>query len=195
MPLLGYWSLCWRTIMVWKYLRVASQRWAAFLLEIPAKGLCPWGFSDHECSRARTSPVKKRVLGRASLLRVSTLHLHPPMSLTCPQMNGSWASLGDMLTSTAKSENAPNVTKNSSSVSLIRRLWTVGELRTLDLADRPIADLATFPDGSEGAGLKGLWPISKADRQRDFLEQLAQKLFTYAMGRAFIPSDELFSKR
>ena len=68
----------------------------------------------------------------------------------------------------------------------------VGELRTLDLADRPIADLATFPDGSEGAGLKGLLAYIKADRQRDFLEQLAQKLFTYAMGRAFIPSDELF---
>jgi hypothetical protein len=67
----------------------------------------------------------------------------------------------------------------------------IGERRTLDLGGRPVEAKATFPDGSEGAGLDGLRRYLSERRQEEFIENLCRKLFAYALGRSL----ELSEKR
>jgi hypothetical protein len=66
----------------------------------------------------------------------------------------------------------------------------VGELRTKDLAGRPVDARATFPGGSEGTGLDGLTKFVKARREKDFVDNLCRKLLSYALGRTLLMSDE-----
>ena len=66
----------------------------------------------------------------------------------------------------------------------------VGEMRTKDLAWRPVDSNAAFPGGTQGAGLEGVRAYIKEHRQKDFLDNLSRKLLTYALGRALLLSDE-----
>jgi hypothetical protein len=66
----------------------------------------------------------------------------------------------------------------------------VGERRAKDLAGRPVDVRATFPGGSEGSGLEGLRQYVKARRQSDFVQNLARKLLSYALGRSLMISDD-----
>ena len=67
----------------------------------------------------------------------------------------------------------------------------VGERRDKDLAGRPIDARATFPGGSEGAGLAGLRKYIRDHRQNDFVDNLCGKLLAYGLGRSLILSDDL----
>jgi hypothetical protein len=66
----------------------------------------------------------------------------------------------------------------------------VGERRTKDLAGRPVDVQATFPGGSQGAGLGGLQNYIRARREDDFLNNLCEKTLVYALGRSLMLSDE-----
>jgi hypothetical protein len=66
----------------------------------------------------------------------------------------------------------------------------VGERRTKDLAGRPVDDQANFPGGDRGAGLDGLQNYIRARREKDFLNNLCEKLLVYALGRSLMLSDE-----
>jgi hypothetical protein len=66
----------------------------------------------------------------------------------------------------------------------------VGEARTKDLAGRPVDTQATFPGGSQGAGLSGLQAYIHANREKDFLDNLSRKMLVYALGRSLLLSDE-----
>jgi hypothetical protein len=66
----------------------------------------------------------------------------------------------------------------------------VGETRTKDLAGRTVDIRATFPGGSEGAGLAGLQTYIRAHRQHDFVDNLSRKMLVYALGRSLLLSDE-----
>jgi hypothetical protein len=68
----------------------------------------------------------------------------------------------------------------------------IGELRSQDLGGRPVDTRASFPGGSEGAGLEGLRAYIRAHRQGDFLDNLTRKLTSYALGRGLLLSDEPF---
>jgi len=175
--------------------QAASQGWTRLSVgDSERGGLLPMGvFLTMNAPGLRTSPVKR---GYWVVRQLLGEHIAPPPP-NVPDLPSDErlmeASLPEMLARHREVRECAQCHEKFDSIGLsFEGFGPVGELRTLDLADRPIADLATFPDGSEGAGLKGLLAYIKADRQRDFLEQLAQKLFTYAMGRAFIPSDELF---
>jgi hypothetical protein len=67
----------------------------------------------------------------------------------------------------------------------------VGEVRSTDLAGRPAETSAVFPDGSEGAGLKGLQTYLRTKAEHEFLDNLCRKLMVYALGRTLLPSDDL----
>ncbi|MES1166907.1 MAG: DUF1588 domain-containing protein, partial [Pseudomonadota bacterium] len=67
----------------------------------------------------------------------------------------------------------------------------VGEVRANDLAGRPVQIDATFPDGSERAGLAGLRAYFQTKVQDEFLDNLARKLTAYALSRTLILSDDL----
>src|SRR5262245_13417607 len=66
----------------------------------------------------------------------------------------------------------------------------VGERRTKDLGGRPVDVQATFPGGSQGAGLDGLQSYIRARREKDFLDNLCEKTLVYALGRSMMLSDE-----
>jgi mono/diheme cytochrome c family protein len=67
----------------------------------------------------------------------------------------------------------------------------VGERREKDLGGRSVDTRATFPGGSERNGLDGLRAYIRAERQDDFLDNLARKLLAYALGRSLMLSDEI----
>jgi mono/diheme cytochrome c family protein len=66
----------------------------------------------------------------------------------------------------------------------------VGERREKDLAGRAVDASATFPGGSEGAGLPGLRQYIHDHRQNDFVDNFCGKLLAYALDRSLIPSDD-----
>jgi hypothetical protein len=66
----------------------------------------------------------------------------------------------------------------------------VGESRLRDLAGRPVETRATFPGGSEGAGLQGIRQYIRDHRERDFIDNFCGKLVAYALGRSLMLSDE-----
>ena len=66
----------------------------------------------------------------------------------------------------------------------------VGERRTRDLAGRPVDAHAVFPGADEGTGLEGLQTYIHAHREKDFLNNLSEKMLVYALGRAPLLSDE-----
>jgi len=65
-----------------------------------------------------------------------------------------------------------------------------GERRTKDMGGRLVETSATFPDGSDGAGLDGLRDYLKRKRQDDFVDNLSRKLLSYALGRSLVLSDD-----
>ena len=71
----------------------------------------------------------------------------------------------------------------------------VGETRTKDLAGHTVDIEATFPGGSQGAGLAGLQAYIRANREQDFLDNLSRKILVYALGRSLLLSDEPLIQR
>ena len=71
----------------------------------------------------------------------------------------------------------------------------VGEARTKDLAGHAVDTQATFPGGSQGAGLDGLQAYIRANREKDFLDNLCRKMLVYALGRSLLLSDEPLIQR
>ena len=66
----------------------------------------------------------------------------------------------------------------------------VGEKRTKDLAGRAVYTHAVFPGGTEGQGLEGLQTYIRARREKDFVNNLSEKMLVYALGRSPLLSDE-----
>jgi hypothetical protein len=71
----------------------------------------------------------------------------------------------------------------------------IGEVRTKDLAGRPVDMSAVFPGGSEGAGLEGVETYIRQHRQDGFLDNLSRKLLSYALSRSLQLSDESVIER
>ena len=67
----------------------------------------------------------------------------------------------------------------------------VGETRSQDLAGRPVDAKTSFPGGGEGDGLAGLRQYLRERRQDDFVDNVARKLLSYALGRSLVLSDEV----
>jgi hypothetical protein len=67
----------------------------------------------------------------------------------------------------------------------------VGERRDRDLGGRPVESRATYPDGNERTGLDGLRRYLDEKRRNEFVENLCQKLFAYALGRSLVLSDKI----
>lgn len=66
----------------------------------------------------------------------------------------------------------------------------IGEQRTKDLAGRTVDDRADFPGGKRGQGIDGLIEYIRANREKDFVNNLCRKMLAYALGRGLQLSDE-----
>ena len=66
----------------------------------------------------------------------------------------------------------------------------VGERRTKDLAGRAVDTHAHVPGWRSGRGLQGLQAYIRAHREKDFINNLSEKMLVYALGRSPLLSDE-----
>jgi mono/diheme cytochrome c family protein len=66
----------------------------------------------------------------------------------------------------------------------------IGDVRTKDLAGRPVDTAVTYPGGVNGVGFEGLRTFIRDHRQDQFLNNLSRKLLTYGLNRTLQLSDE-----
>jgi hypothetical protein len=160
-------------------------------------GLLPMAaFLTQNAPGLRTSPVKRgywvarRVLGEVI----------PPPPPTVPELPKDEAKLDlplrDMLAKHRANPSCSACHARFDSFGLtFEGYGPVGEARVKDLAGRPVDTQATFPGGSQGAGLTGLQTYIHANREKDFLDNLSRKMLVYALGRSLVLSDEPLIQR
>lgn len=66
----------------------------------------------------------------------------------------------------------------------------VGNVRTKDLAGRPVDTVAAYPGGSTRTGIEGLRSFIRERREKDFVANISRKLLAYALNRSLQLSDE-----
>ena len=66
----------------------------------------------------------------------------------------------------------------------------IGDVRTKDLAGRPVDTAVTYPGGINGVGFEGLRDFIRDHRQDQFINNLCRKLLTYGLNRTLQLSDE-----
>ncbi len=156
-------------------------------------GLLPMAvFLTKNAPGLRTSPVKRgywvvrRLLGEAI----------PPPPPTVPELPKDESKLGELtlpqlLARHRADPSCAGCHRRFDFVGLaFEGFGPVGERRTKDLGGRPVQTKATFPDGAERDGVEGLREYLREKRQDDFVNNLCRKLFSYALGRSLLPSDD-----
>lgn len=155
-------------------------------------GLLPMSvFLTKNAPGLRTSPVKRgywvvrRLLGE----RI------PPPPPDVPELPNDESkgelSLAEMLAKHRDHKSCAGCHNRVDSIGLaFEGFGPVGERRTQDLGGRPVVMTATFPGGDEGTGLDGLRRYLREHRQPEFIQNLCQKLLSYALGRTLLLSDE-----
>lgn len=160
-------------------------------------GLLPMAaFLTQNAPGLRTSPVKRgywvarRVLGEVI----------PPPPPVVPELPKDEAKLDlplrDMLAKHRANPSCSSCHARFDSFGLtFEGYGPVGEARLKDLAGHPVDTEATFPGGSQGAGVTGLQAYIHANREKDFLDNLSRKMLVYALGRSLLLSDEPLIQR
>lgn len=157
-------------------------------------GILPMAvFQTKNAPGLRTSPVKRgywvvrRVLGEVI----------PPPPAAVPELPHDEAKLGsltlrEVLAKHREDKSCAACHARFDSFGLVfENYGPVGERREEDLGGRPVDTRATFPGGSERAGLDGLRAYIRTERQDDFLDNLSRKLLAYALGRSLMLSDDI----
>jgi hypothetical protein len=140
----------------------------------------------------RTSPVKRgywvvrRLLGE----RI------PPPPPNVPELPTDEAQLGaltlrETLARHREHESCAGCHNRFDSIGLVfENYGPIGERREKDLAGNAVDTRATFPNGDEGVGVDGLRAYLQNHRQGEFIDNLARKLLSFALGRTLLLSDE-----
>lgn len=140
----------------------------------------------------RTSPVKRGywVVRRLLDERIPA----PPPGV--PELPADEAGPGDLslpklLARHREDKNCASCHARFDSIGLaLEGYGPIGERRELDLGGRPVEATGSFPDGQERTGLEGLRRYLCESRQDEFLDNLCRKLFSFALGRTLLLSDE-----
>ncbi len=157
-------------------------------------GLLPMAaFLTKNAPGLRTSPVKR---GHWVVTKLLGEHIPAPPP-NVPVLPTDETKLGDLTLRETLARHRADPTcaschnKFDSFGLVFEGYGPVGEQRANDLAGRPVQLDATFPDGSERAGLAGLKSYIQTKVQDEFLDNLARKLTAYALGRTLLFSDDL----
>ena len=141
----------------------------------------------------RTSPVKR---GYWVVRRLLGEHIPAPPP-NVPDLPEDESSLGELTLADALARHREHTScavchNRFDAVGLIfENFGPVGELRTVDLGNRPVQTLATFPDGTTGSNLDDLRRYLKEHREQDFIDNLCRKLLAFGLGRTLLLSDDL----
>jgi hypothetical protein len=156
-------------------------------------GMLPMAvFMTKNAPGLRTSPVKRGYWVVRRLLGEQI----PPPPPTVPELPKDEANLGDLtlpqlLARHRADKSCAGCHNRFDSVGLVfEGFGPVGERRTKDLGGKPVATTAAFPDGHDRDGIAGLREYLRAKRQDDYVDNLCRKLFSYALGRGLLLSDE-----
>ena len=156
-------------------------------------GLLPMAvFLTKNAPGLRTSPVKRGYWVVRRLLGEQI----PPPPPTVPELPKDEANLGELtlpqvLARHRDDKSCAGCHRRFDSIGLVfEGFGPIGERRTKDLGGRPVETAATFPDGNDRNGLEGLREYLRDKRQDDFVDNLCRKLFSYALGRSLLPSDQ-----
>ena len=144
----------------------------------------------------RTSPVKRgywvvrRVLGEAI----------PPPPAVVPELpqdeSKTELPLREMLAKHRENQVCASCHARFDSFGLaFEGYGPVGELRTKDLAGRPVDTKAEFPRGGQGIGFEGVQTYIREHREKDFVDNLSRKLLSYALSRTLLLSDDILIER
>lgn len=177
----------------------SADRWVRIenAREYQRGGLLPMAaFLTHNSPGLRTSPVKRgywvarRVLGEVI----------PPPPPTVPELPSDEAKLElplrEMLAKHRDNPACSSCHARFDSFGLTFESYgPVGETRSKDLAGHTVDTQAVFPGGTQGTGLAGLQSYIRANREKDFLDNLSRKMLVYALGRSLLLSDEPLIQR
>lgn len=139
----------------------------------------------------RTSPVKRGYWVVRRLLGEQI----PPPPATVPTLPKDEAALGELtlpqvLARHREDRACAGCHRRFDSVGLaFEGFGPVGERREKDLGGKPVQTSATFPDGRDRDGPAGLRDYLRERREKDFVDNVARKLLSYALGRGLLPSD------
>lgn len=145
----------------------------------------------------RTSPVKrgywvvKRLLGE----RI------PPPPPNVPELPTDEAQLGELtlretLAKHREHQSCAGCHNRFDSIGLVfENYGPIGEHRERDLAGNLVDVRAAFPNGEEGVGVESLRNYLREHRQQEFVDNLARKLLSFALGRTLLLSDESLIER
>ena len=157
-------------------------------------GLLPMSvFLTRNAPGLRTSPVKRGYWVVRRLLGEQI----PPPPPTVPELPSDETQLGDftlpqVLARHREDKACAGCHARFDGVGIVFEGYgPIGEQRVHDLAGRAVDTHATFPGGSEGAGIEGLRAYLKAHRQDEFLDNLCRKMLSYALGRTLLLSDDV----
>ena len=140
----------------------------------------------------RTSPVKRgywvvrRLLGE----RI------PPPPPNVPELPTDETQLGELtlretLAKHREHESCAGCHNRFDSIGLVfENYGPIGERRERDLAGKPVDVRASFPNGEEGVGVESLKSYLREQRQHEFVDNLARKLLSFALGRTLLLSDD-----
>ena len=173
----------------------AENQWTRINNVRPAGrgGLLPMSvFQTQNAPGLRTSPVKR---GYWVVRQLLGEHIPPPPP-NVPELPSD-EGIGDLtlreqLVRHREDKNCAACHARFDSIGLaFEGYGPVGETRLVDLGGRPVDVHASFPGGGEGDGLDGLIDYLREYRREEFSENLCRKLFSYALGRTLLLSDDL----
>ena len=157
-------------------------------------GLIPMSvFLTQNSPGLRTSPVKR---GYWMVRQLLGEHIPAPPP-NVPDLPEDESSLGELTLADALAKHREHAScavchNRFDAVGLIfENFGPVGELRSVDLGNRPVQTLATFPDGTTGSNLNDLRRYLKEHREQDFIDNLCRKLLAFGLGRTLLLSDDL----
>ncbi len=157
-------------------------------------GLIPMSvFLTQNSPGLRTSPVKR---GYWIVKRLLGEHIPAPPP-NVPDLPEDESRLGELTLADALAKHREHAScagchNRFDSIGLVfENYGPIGELRTVDLGNRPVQTAATFPDGSVGNNLHDLQKYLKEHRERDFVDNLCRKLLAFGLGRTLLLSDDL----
>lgn len=175
--------------------RLEKDQWlkAEGVKGVQRGGLLPMAvFMTKNAPGLRTSPVKR---GYWVARRLLGEYIPPPPN-DVPELPSDESKLGDLTLGQALQKHREDKACASchdrfDSLGIaLEAFGPIGDQRQFDLGGKPVETGATFPDGVDREGLDGLTEYIAESRRDDFVNHLCRSLFSYALGRGLLLSDE-----